>query len=517
MKSIEQLKKKDLNCNIFSVYDYDGLTITELLCQFFTKINECIDISNETIDLAKWLVNEGLEIEVAKKLVMWLEDGTLENIINVNLFKTLNEKINGLSSQLEHIEKYKLDIVTPKMFEGSDINKVQLAINLAVETGKKLILDRVYDITGGQLKINKGETGQLAKRYPTYIEGGGLKKLDAGFIFTSDLVSTSDIYINNVFFESQSGVGCKVYDLDKLIRIHSTNCQYSKIDTIAITSSVDGYSQSCRFIGDTITSGVGYAFVFNGVYDTVIDNVLIEQRDSGILFNSSGYHGASYGLTITNSAIEGLTGTAIRLKGSLNTKISNCYFEGNKVGHIVIEEGSYNEVLTIENCGLYGSVTNKCDTLIKANGKFTQTRVENCRAVYGMVIDCTGVTQGQIFYKLNKSYLKEKAIDKLIIEELQRFDTIGNDVKVSYFGTIRRLYKKIDFVTLQGMNKIVVDFGVKLNLDDIISVQVYDDRIEGLSFYRSGNTVVINAKSPSAISTIPYFVTVLQPTFSITG
>ena len=101
MKSIEQLRKKDLNCNIFSVYDYDGLTITELLCQFFTKINECIDISNETIDLAEWLVNEGLEIEVAKKLVMWLEDGTLENIINVNLFNTLNEKISGLSSQLE--------------------------------------------------------------------------------------------------------------------------------------------------------------------------------------------------------------------------------------------------------------------------------------------------------------------------------------------------------------------------------------------------------------------------------
>ena len=96
MKSIEQLKKKGLNCNIFSVYDYDGLTITELLCQFFTKINECIDTSNETIDLAKWLVNEGLEIEVAKKLEKWLIDGTLENIINENLFKSLNEKINTI-------------------------------------------------------------------------------------------------------------------------------------------------------------------------------------------------------------------------------------------------------------------------------------------------------------------------------------------------------------------------------------------------------------------------------------
>ncbi len=102
-KKLEELKPQHLNCNVFDVYSYNGLTMQDLLCQFFTKINECITVSNETIDLAKWLVNEGLEIEVAKKLVMWLEDGTLENIINVNLFNSLNEKINGLSSQLEHV------------------------------------------------------------------------------------------------------------------------------------------------------------------------------------------------------------------------------------------------------------------------------------------------------------------------------------------------------------------------------------------------------------------------------
>ena len=101
-KKLEELKPYQLNCNVFDVYSYNGLTMQDLLCQFFTKINECITVSNETIDLAKWLVNEGLEIEVVKKLMIWLEDGTLENIINVNLFNTLNDKINGLSSQLEH-------------------------------------------------------------------------------------------------------------------------------------------------------------------------------------------------------------------------------------------------------------------------------------------------------------------------------------------------------------------------------------------------------------------------------
>ena len=40
---LSELKHHDLNCNIFNVYDYDGLSIQVLLSQFFTKIikNTC--------------------------------------------------------------------------------------------------------------------------------------------------------------------------------------------------------------------------------------------------------------------------------------------------------------------------------------------------------------------------------------------------------------------------------------------------------------------------------------------
>ena len=34
---IKELKPYDLNCNVFDVYSYNGLTMQELLCQFFTK------------------------------------------------------------------------------------------------------------------------------------------------------------------------------------------------------------------------------------------------------------------------------------------------------------------------------------------------------------------------------------------------------------------------------------------------------------------------------------------------
>ncbi|MGL6104809.1 glycosyl hydrolase family 28-related protein [Romboutsia sp.] len=97
---IENLKPSDLNCNIFSAYDYPGMTIQELLCQFFTKINECVKQCNDTNELTEWLVNEGLSLEVTKKLTQWLNDGTLENLINVTLFEGLNNKIDNVSSQL---------------------------------------------------------------------------------------------------------------------------------------------------------------------------------------------------------------------------------------------------------------------------------------------------------------------------------------------------------------------------------------------------------------------------------
>ena len=107
---INEIKPQDLNCNVFDVYSYDGLSMQELLCQFFTKINECIKTSNKTIDLAEWLVNEGLKIEVVKKLMLWLEDGTLENLINVNLFNTLHTKIENIKSQLDHIPNKNINV-----------------------------------------------------------------------------------------------------------------------------------------------------------------------------------------------------------------------------------------------------------------------------------------------------------------------------------------------------------------------------------------------------------------------
>lgn len=165
-KKLEELKPYQLNCNVFDVYSYNGLTMQDLLCQFFTKINECITVSNETIDLAKWLVNEGLEIEVVKKLMLWLEDGTLENIINVNIFNTLNEKINGLSSQLEHnthhinnilINDNCADLRLDKELNQNEDITLKLQNLLNNQSVDKVILPKGYYIISDTIIIPNGK------------------------------------------------------------------------------------------------------------------------------------------------------------------------------------------------------------------------------------------------------------------------------------------------------------------------------------------------------------------------
>ena len=68
--------------NINSIYDLDNaFSINELLCKFWKKIEEVVNITNESIDILNWLKEEGLPDEVINLLSTWKDDGTLSTII----------------------------------------------------------------------------------------------------------------------------------------------------------------------------------------------------------------------------------------------------------------------------------------------------------------------------------------------------------------------------------------------------------------------------------------------------
>ncbi len=185
-KKLKELKPQQLNCNVFDVYSYNGLTMQDLLCQFFTTINECVKSTNEVIDLTDWLVNIGLEEEVVKKLMVLIEDGTVEKLINVNLFNTLNDKINGLSSQLE--QKANEDEVRKKsiLITEYDISdKLKQQIN-----GNAPIMQTIANKSVSKEKTTFFKIGKNLFNKESAIEG----------YFVSQVTGTLDV--NNEYFAS---------------------------------------------------------------------------------------------------------------------------------------------------------------------------------------------------------------------------------------------------------------------------------------------------------------------------
>lgn len=147
LKVLEKLEPMDLNCNIFTVYDFNSLSIQELLCEFFKKINECIVISNATFKLAEWLVTVGLKQEVALTLEKWLSDGTLATIINETIFNDLNQKLN---TNITNTNKNTTDITELTR----RLNNI-VTVDVSDYPTLQLAHDNVVALGGGVLNISK--------------------------------------------------------------------------------------------------------------------------------------------------------------------------------------------------------------------------------------------------------------------------------------------------------------------------------------------------------------------------
>lgn len=115
---------------------------------------------------------------------------------------------------------------SPENYSGNALQKLQGALDAAYTNNKSVKLSKIYDITGlGSLKINKVNHSD---RQVLMISGGGIAKHDAGYIFTTDLDYVGDIFLDSVKFVSTAGVGCIVFDCNKLIRITTSMCSLKK-------------------------------------------------------------------------------------------------------------------------------------------------------------------------------------------------------------------------------------------------------------------------------------------------
>ncbi|MGL5717949.1 MAG: hypothetical protein ACRCX2_33410 [Paraclostridium sp.] len=185
------IRNNNIETTGLSVYEYDANTLEELLCQFYTNIESCLEVSEESNNFLQWLKNEGLPYEVDKLLHELIKDGTIEDIINKELFTELHNKItknsndikdnkseltdnlnNVNTSLLEKINEIN-DKLLDKINENkSDINMSNeeiltnsLNINrnkLAIEKhGNELTLQKKLELSDKYLTCNNGDNYRL--------------------------------------------------------------------------------------------------------------------------------------------------------------------------------------------------------------------------------------------------------------------------------------------------------------------------------------------------------------------
>lgn len=139
------------------VYDFSEMTNEELRCKFFQKLEECIEVCNSVSDIMDWVKNEGVPKEINVILNAWLEDGTLENLININ-------KINELRTELtERVDTINQNVNGAVNELNNNMNTFENTINGKMDTLKNEINTNITEsINSLDAKIN-GEANKITK------------------------------------------------------------------------------------------------------------------------------------------------------------------------------------------------------------------------------------------------------------------------------------------------------------------------------------------------------------------
>lgn len=337
LKTIEGLKRDSLNCNVFSVYDYCDLSMQELLCTFFTKINQVVDATNKTVVIVDWLVNQGLSGEVAKKLNQWLQDGTLATIINETVFKELNAKITLLDSKITKIDSYRVNIknfvlnsdgtidVSDGFMKAFDyIEKLTLRdINLPWDSKTKGKI--VLDLDNGRYLINKKIVMSANKMSLVTMENGTIVAAgDFNGTRMLDIGNGGHSYQNMI--KNVSFIGNKRTDGIFLVDTLNTqiqNCMFLDIPH-PINSETNCHETIIRdnyFLWSTYqTEQVGTA-IRVGADAHILDNQIVGHAHGIELFSNAN--------TVRGNHMYNLGGYGLRTTGdAMGNSIVDNYFDG---------------------------------------------------------------------------------------------------------------------------------------------------------------------------------------------
>ena len=165
--SIEKIRNIGLDKLVTQVYDFDSLTTDELMCKFAQKINIIIEHfkylddrcsnSEKNLELKlEYLLGQGLEEQVAKRLLELINNGTLGKLINETLLKDINIKVDNFKVEVNEQMETKLDkdgIITMANI-GQDVKEAMTGGSVAIVGRNTVLTETIVDNQVNQYKAD---------------------------------------------------------------------------------------------------------------------------------------------------------------------------------------------------------------------------------------------------------------------------------------------------------------------------------------------------------------------------
>ena len=288
------------------VYDFSDMTNEELRCKFFQKLQECIELCNNSSNILDWVKNEGLGNEVNELLTQWEQDGTLAKLINIDLFNNLKTELTN------EINKTNEQAV-------SNTNKIN-SINILVTNYRDLVVDNDWTVA-----INKAiEDCSIT---------GGKVLCPVGTCLISQIKLRSNVILEGNFYKTVlKSIDNNV--CDNLIVLYDNNTYLTGIRNLYIDGNNGNQNKSIRGVLIDNSNGNTPIYDHHGIYE----NLYIENTSGeGFFLNNTREN------RIKNVQVRKCTKSGFAIYGSDNW-ILDCTSAGNKGKGFEI--GSYNTKFT---------------------------------------------------------------------------------------------------------------------------------------------------------------------------
>lgn len=341
---INKLNKWDLNCSVFNSYDFDDcMSLNELLCRFFTKINECIEASNKSLNLLEWLHEVGLKQEVVTLLGQWKDDGTLAELISEQILTEIKQNIANNKNVITELQSKDTE-------HNNSINELkekdtQLDNEIEALKQKDSEHDSSIQSLGDRITTNETSISTLNNEV-TELQAKDLS-LENGL---NELKNSSVIKVVKNESELRDALG----------KHNTIICDFATLD---LTQAVEVPSNTrlVSFVNTVVKNSTGN-----------LDNLMRNKSNGG-----GGYTG-SKNIIIDGFVFDGLdretTGlTLLGIGHAQNVEITNCTFQNLHIWHMIELNACKNATIKYNSFSNYGTRGTGASEVIQLDGAFEAT------------------------------------------------------------------------------------------------------------------------------------------------